>query len=225
VRKINKLIIVLMVLMLNACVWTGLFNSAQSEFEEGMGYFNIGQYEEAILHFNRATELDPMFGRPYLYLGRSYLNLGRWVDAIQPLRTALRISPDETKREITDILIDALLGAALSDFKKGSFSGSIGYLKEALRMEPQSSKVTNELVTVLIAQGSELLSHGKSKDAIASFREAVELSPNSGSAYLGLAKAFLKNGDIFKAFSAAESAIKIDPSNSDARSLINDLKK
>lgn len=71
--------------------------------------FNRGKYEEAIPHFEKATEFDPEFGRPYLYIGGSYVNLGKWQEAISPLRTAYRLAPEETKKEIAEILMDLLL--------------------------------------------------------------------------------------------------------------------
>jgi hypothetical protein len=41
------------------------------------------------------------------------INLRRWREAISPLRTAYRLAPDATQHEIADILLDALLAAAL----------------------------------------------------------------------------------------------------------------
>jgi len=78
-----------------------------------------------------------MFGRPYIYLGRSYLTLMRWHEAIPPFRTALRLAPEETKHEIVNIMIDALLAVAISDFREGNFRASMDSLKEALKLKPQ----------------------------------------------------------------------------------------
>lgn len=206
--------------MLAGCASLGIFESAEHEFELGLGYFNRGQYDEAIPHFVKSTELDANYVNAYIYLGRSHLNMGRWVQALAPLRTAYRISPGQTRSEVMGILIDALLGAALGEFKKGNFSGSIDYLREGLRLDGGSSKLSSQLVGTLVAQGADLLAKGKVREAIASFSEAVELSPNHGDAYLGLAKAFFKNGDLLKAFNAAEKAFKLDPSSLEAESLM-----
>ncbi len=223
-RVNRKLILILIVFILSSCA--GLFLSgAEREFEEGLALFNRGLYEEAIVHFNKSTELDPMFPKPYLYLGRSYLNLGRWAEAVQPLRTAFRLAPAETKGEVVNLLFDALFGAAVSDFKKGDFKNSIGFLKEALQYEPSSGKAVNELVMVLIAQGGNLLSEGKTREAIDSFSEAIRMSPDNSEAYIGLARSFVESGDILKALSALEKALKIDPTNRDAKSLFNKLLK
>ena len=217
--------VILIMLVLNACAGIGIFSSAHNEFELGLDLFKLGKYEEAITHFNKSAELDPMFGRPYIYLGRSYLNLMRWTEAIQPLRTALRLSPEETKHEIVNIMIDALLGAAISDFREGNFRSSIDSLKEALKLKPESVKLINELIDTLIANGRDLLSRGNTIEAIKSFNEAIELSPNSINAYLGLAKAYFQEDDILKALSAAGKAMGIDPSNRDAQFLLNQLMK
>jgi tetratricopeptide (TPR) repeat protein len=82
---------------------------AESEFDTGLSLFNRGRFEEAAAHFERATEHEPDFGEAYLYLARSYLNLGRWEEALHPLRTAMRLSPEETREEISEIILDVLL--------------------------------------------------------------------------------------------------------------------
>jgi len=66
---------------------------------------------------------------------------------------------------------------------------------------------------VLITKGGELLSQGRIGEAISSFSEAIRISPAEGNAYLGLANAFLKEGDLMKALDAAEKAFRLDPSN------------
>jgi tetratricopeptide (TPR) repeat protein len=210
--------------MLAGCVSLGIFNSAEREFEMGLGFFNRGLYDEAIPHFHRATELDLNYVEAYIYLGRSHLNMARWAQAIPPLRTAFRLSPARTQDEILTFLIDALLGAALTEFRSGNYPGAISHLREGLQLKSGSDKLTPQLVTVIIAQGRELLSQGRYKDAISSFSEAIRLSPEETDAYLGLAKAFLKEGDFFKALDAAEKALRIDPSNRDADSLRRQMK-
>jgi len=197
---------------------------AADEFEEGMAFFNQGNYEKAIPHFQKASELDPNYGRAYLYLGRSYLNLRKWVEAIPPLRTAFRLSPDESRRETLNILLDALMGAAGSQLKKGNFLESIRYLKEGLSLEPGSMRIRNELISTLIDSGNHLLSYGNYKDATSTFSEAAELSPDSSDALIGLARAFLGSGDFLKAIQAVQKVLSVDPGNEAANSLFRDIR-
>jgi tetratricopeptide (TPR) repeat protein len=108
--KHSKLIsIFLCIIFINffiSCAGLGVRKAAQSEFDSGLLLFNRGQYEEAIPHFEKATELVPEFGRAYLYLGRVYLNLGKWQEALPPLRTAFRLAPEESNKELAEIIMD-----------------------------------------------------------------------------------------------------------------------
>jgi len=219
----KKLLLIAAIFIFSSCAGVGVRPDAQSEFDLGLALFNRGKYEEAIPHLERATEIDTDFARAYLYLGRSYLNLSRWLEAIPPLRTAFRLSPDESKKEVVNILVDALFGAALSELNKGNFLTSVAFLREVLELKPQSVEARNELVVALVALGAELLSEGKALEAIAAYTEAVELSPNNLDAYLGLARALFKNGELLKALLAVGNAIKIDPTNEEAQSLFREI--
>jgi tetratricopeptide (TPR) repeat protein len=91
---------------------------ARSEYDTGLSLFNRGLFSEAIPHFEKATEVDPDFAMAYLYLGRSHVSAGNYAQAINPLRTAYRLSPDNVKNQILDILLDALFNAGQSEIKK-----------------------------------------------------------------------------------------------------------
>ena len=112
----------LLVLTLGACATNRVLREGQAGFDLGMILFNQGKFQEAIPYFQRATAQDPDFAQAYLYLGRAQLSIRRWRDAIQPLRTAYRLAPEETKEEVFNILMDALVAAALDGFGPGSSS-------------------------------------------------------------------------------------------------------
>jgi len=210
--------------MLTSCAGLLIGYDARKAFEQGLGLFNQGKYSEAVPLFQKAAELEPEYTQAYIYLGRSYLNLRQWFEAIPPLRTAYRLSPGETKKEAINFLLDALIGAALSELKQGNFTSSIGYLREALDVEPGSDKAKNELVNTMLAYGGNLLSEGNFSDAITQFTEAIELSPNNLDAYLGLAKAYLNKGDFIDAMRTINNAMKIAPTEKD-RSMFQELLK
>ncbi len=91
---------------------------ARSEYDTGLSLFNRGLFSEAIPHFEKATEVDPDYAMAYLYLGRSYVSTGDYAKAINPLRTAYRLSPDNVKNQIMDILLDALFNAGQMELNK-----------------------------------------------------------------------------------------------------------
>lgn len=85
-------------------------------FQTGLKFFNQGSFQEAIPHFQEATEQDPAFAHAYFYLGRSLISMRRWQEAIPPLRTAYRLAPEAAKQEIFDVLLDAFFAVALNRF-------------------------------------------------------------------------------------------------------------
>jgi tetratricopeptide (TPR) repeat protein len=97
---------IISVICLAACAESGVREKAQLQFDYGLSLFDRGQYEEAIPHFEKATELVPGFWKAHLYLGRSYLSLEKWNEALPPLKTAFRIAPEESHKEISKIVMD-----------------------------------------------------------------------------------------------------------------------
>jgi Flp pilus assembly protein TadD len=211
--------------LLSSCATLGIFSGAQYEFDQGLALFNRTRYEEAIPRFQRATEIDPNFVQAYLYLGRSYVNVRRWRQALPALRTAYRLSPEGTKQEVFNVLIDALFAVATDDFRVGDFNSSIAHLREVLELQPTSTIGREEMVKALIAYGGDLLARGNISQAIAFYTEATRLSPNSFDAVLGLAKATVRNGEFHKAFQALQDAMKLQPGNREAQSLLNELQR
>ncbi|HEY7221311.1 MAG TPA: tetratricopeptide repeat protein [Candidatus Binatia bacterium] len=109
----------LVVTMTSACSTLGRFSPAYHSFDHGLALFNQGRFDEAVPYLEDATREDPEFAQAYFYLGRAYISQSRWRAAIQPLRTAFRLSPRESQQEIMNLLIDAMFAAALNDFDLG----------------------------------------------------------------------------------------------------------
>lgn len=98
--------------VLSGCATLRHFQAGQASFERGLVLFDEGRFEDAIPHFREAIADNPDHAMAYLYLGRSYVSVRRWRDAIQPLRAAYRLSPGQTKDEVFNLLLDALLAAS-----------------------------------------------------------------------------------------------------------------
>ncbi len=200
-----------------------IITGAGGEFDTGMGYFNQGKYQEAAARFAKATELDPEYGEAFLYLGRSYINLGRWGEALSPLRTAYRLAPTETRNEIGSILFDALLSNAIGKIRQGNFTEGISNLQEGMDLKPESGKAQDEMVQALIAYGGQLMQDGNVVEAITVFQEALGYNPENAEAHIGLARAFLMNGDWAKAREMAFRVLSLSPDSSSLEQLFQQL--
>lgn len=213
------LVLIVLLGWLPACATLGGQSAEQSAFDQGLALFQQGRYAEAIPHLQRAADLDPQWSKAYLYLGRAYLSTGQWLQAIPVLRTAFRLAPQESQREISELLLDALLGAATSALKDGKFGESIGLFKEAMTLAPQATTLQPQLVEALLGLGAQLLLQGQLPGAIKAFTEATHLNPQQVEGYLGLAKALVQQGDVFQALAIMHTAMQLAPSNNQLRSL------
>jgi len=216
-------VVIMIVLSMTACASLGILCTAAQEFEKGVGMFNQGRYTEAIPHFQRATDLDPDFARAYLYLGRCHVSLQQWPEAIPPLRTALRLSPDEFKEEVVEILLDALLGMAMAQFQHGNLSDAFAALEQALTLDPQSQKLRQQIADLMVSSGQRYSTEGHVDDAITIFLKAVELSPDDPAPYVNLAKALIAKGNFKGALRALFRALNLDPDDPQSQQLLKAL--
>jgi cytochrome c-type biogenesis protein CcmH/NrfG len=97
-----------------------------------MALFNQGHFDSAIQHFRQSSLENPNSAQAFLYLGRSYISAGRWKSAIQPLRTAFRLSPHEARDEIMNLILDAVFAAATMDSRSGASGSSGDHYKDLL---------------------------------------------------------------------------------------------
>src|SRR5262245_18156067 len=104
----------LVVTLGSACALVG-----RSNFDEGLALFNQGRFAAAIPYLEAATYDDPNSARAYFYLGRAYISQSNLRGAIQPLRTAFRLAPEQAQQEIINLIIDAGFAAVLNDFRFG----------------------------------------------------------------------------------------------------------
>ena len=225
-QSINVIIaMVLAALMLSSCAGLMINSEARYAYEQGLAFFNQGQFAEAIPYFEDAVSLEPDFYNAHLYLGRSHLNLRNYGKAIPPLRSAYRLSPRDFQKEVADLLVDALLGAAYWELKQGNFQISLQYIREVISTDPKSKKIKEDLSSILVAVATELFKSGKAREAIKEYREAIKANPDNLGAYIGLAKALFKNGDFIKALEAAEKAVSLDPKSKEALDILKNLLK
>lgn len=218
-------IAVLLSLILFSCAGLFINDKARHAYEQGLTLFNEGKFLEAIPYFEEAVSREPDFYNAHLYLGKSYLNLRNYGKAIPPLRKACRLSPRSFRQEIMDLFIDALLGAAYSELKEGNIQVSLQYIREVLSLDPRSQKIKDDLSSVLVAVATNLYKNDKVRDAVTEFTEAIKANPDNPRAYLGLAKALLKSGELGKALEAAEKSLALDPGSNEALNVIKKLLK
>ncbi len=100
------------------------FNRAQDKFE-------LADYKEAILDYNKALELSPTeICLVYSMRGNAKRNLGDFDGAISDQNKALDFDP---------LYADGYFNRGIANFKKGNFDGAIQDYSQVLKINPKDS--------------------------------------------------------------------------------------
>lgn len=155
----------------------------------------------------------------YHYTNGTILELNGFLeDAIREYREAISLNPGESFYHYN-------LGVAL--LKNNEYNEAYKELSEAIRLNPDDFESRCALGDVFCAIGRSLLSEGKSREAVESFREAVATDHEYPDYHTGLGQALLdvvresrasNNEELLSsAIGEFQTALGIDPENRDAR--------
>ena len=138
------------------------FNRAQDKFE-------LADYEEAILDYNKALELSPTeICLVYSMRGNAKRNLGDLDGAISDQNKALDFDP---------LYADGYFNRGIAKFKKRDFDGAIEDYSQVLKINPKDSDAFFNRANVK----KEI---GDMKDACEDWRKAADLGDDDATKFL-----------------------------------------
>ena len=138
------------------------FNRAQDKFE-------LADYEEAIIDYNKALELSPTeICLVYSMRGNAKRNLGDFEGAISDQNKALDFDP---------LYADGYFNRGIAKFKKGDFDGAIQDYSQVLKINPKDSDAFFNRANVK----KEI---GDMKDACEDWRKAADLGDDDATKFL-----------------------------------------
>ena len=120
------------------------------------GYFN-----ESILNFNQAINIQPNFDQAHNNLGNVLKDIGKFNEAIASYQQALKLNPNYAEAHSN-------LGNAFKAL--GKFEKAIANHQQALKLNPNYAEGHSNL-------GNALGELGKFEEAIASYQQALKLNP------------------------------------------------
>lgn len=172
-RLIALLLVLVMAVGLAAC--SSKETEWQEQYDLGVRYLSEGNYEEAILAFSAAIEIDPK--RPEAYVGRgdAYMQTGDPAKAEHDYRMAWELAPDDldTAEKLTDALID-----------QGILEEAAGILEELIEKDPSNPDYYDKLADIYDQLGQpdkaeEVLQKGVDNTGDAGLQEKLDEARNS----------------------------------------------
>jgi len=146
--KINKLwtVVFAMMIFLSACTQDA--PTWQEQYDMGVRYLSEGSYEEAIITFTAAIEIDPKQALAYVGRGDAYLGLTEYGLAELEFNKALELAP----------ALD--LSERLENIEKGCNAQQLAELKESLK--PALEQLDIPFVVDDISLGESSIASAKS---------------------------------------------------------------
>jgi tetratricopeptide (TPR) repeat protein len=130
-------------------------------------------YPEAVKHFQRITQLDPIHGKAWINMGAVYNRMQEHQKAVDVLRKGV-----QKERKSSDGYYN--LGIAYKGLNQ--LAMAVSAYREALRIDPQMAEAHANLANVFVDQGNL-------QQAISHYRQALVIRPGFDRAQRGLENA------------------------------------
>tara|TARA_Y100000588_G_scaffold340167_1_gene383340 strand:+ start:73 stop:615 length:543 start_codon:yes stop_codon:yes gene_type:complete len=140
--------------------------SDETAFELAMFSYEQGDLEQAVELFHQAIDLDPLLVDAYTYLGRSLLELGRWVEALERMGTAYDLMPEVDKQVFWSELWNAVIESFVGLLDQGDVDRALSVLDKALAMPDQHAEDRRRLTSALLTHVGILANEGRLREAI-----------------------------------------------------------
>jgi len=185
-----------------------------------------GRFEEAEQHFAAVVRAVPDDTVARVYLARVLTDLGRTPEAIMQYNQALILEPDNV--EVREALVELSVGKpdrvgahkalAQSYAVIGNFDEAIRYSEEALNIDPNDSRIHNDLGVIWLMAGS--LEKAKS-----AFIQALKLDPKNTEALLNLGSLLSEEGKTSEAIRHIEQVLQTNPNNAAAQTMLEEIRR
>ncbi len=163
----------------------------------GIAYAAIGNFDEAIEHFDNAVALNSRLASAYYNRGNAKDELNQLEEAILDYDIAIRLRPNNP-------LIYSRRGASKS--RLGLHSESMQDHNESIRINPSSAQAYTY-------RGISYAADGNHFDAISDYNTAIQINPESDIAYLNRGNANVALEQYENAKSDYDIALRINPQN------------
>lgn len=213
--------------------------AAQAWSLTGIAYAHLKQGDRSVNALLQAANLAPDEEEHWLNLTRELMELNRHPEAIKAVQSGLVANP---KSYALHLRLGAAYMAAgrypeaesvFRDLVEAGDPLPTGYigLAQVLLRTGRAEEAATELADAEKKLGSKfLISYfrglaldraGKSSDALAAFREAVQLNSNSAEAHMNLGKIDLAQGHVNEAIAELQQALRLNPGDQQATRLLS----
>lgn len=121
-----------------------LSDSAEASFSQGLRYYDLGRWHEAIEAFKKAAAVKPDYELAYFGLGITYSRLEIWEKALASFAKAVELSPYHA---------EAYLGLGMAYTVLGRNNDAMEACKKAIQIKPGYAQARYALALIYLKLG------------------------------------------------------------------------
>ena len=194
-----KLLIIL--ILLSTTIVPVKSTTAEEWYEEGNSLYELGEYGQAILAYEKAIEINSNLKEAWFGKGKAFYQLGQPYSAIEFYNTAIGIDPNYR---------EAWVEKGFAHYDREEYEEAIIAFDKAIALD-------NNFKQAWFGKGKAHEKKGEYEEAIIAFDKAIDLDDNFEKAWFGKGKAHEKKGEYEEAIIAYDKAISIDYYYKDAK--------
>ncbi len=136
-------------------------------------YDRHGDYEQAVVEFQKAIALKPNYADAYHNLGNTYVNMGKLKEAAEAFSRAYQLNPN---------LWQSLEGLSAIYYENKKYKEAEDFAKRAIAVNPNEASLYSNLGIIYMTLKDK-------NQAISAFQQALTLNPQDQKALDGLSQA------------------------------------
>jgi tetratricopeptide (TPR) repeat protein len=168
---------------------------------------SVGEFKQALVQWQTLQGLMPSYFLPYFQEGRLRERQGELAEARACFVQALALHPGKAAAwyELSNI-----------DASQGKFELALQEVDRAARLEPAQGVFD-------ACAGKLLVKMNRHQDALARFRQAIEVQPDYVDGHVSLAAALADDGKMAEAKTEFQAVLRLDPANKTARARLDKM--
>lgn len=168
--------------------------SASDWFQKGYNAGEAKDYDNALLFYEKAIDLNPRFSMAYNNIGVIYEKRNNLTKSMFYYTKAIETEPNNSI---------AMFNLGANHQTKGDIKLAIKFYEKVIEINPEQKEVYNNLGVIYNHKGSI-------DKAIQFYEKSIKLSPNTPTVYYNYSFACESKGDVSKAIILCEKAIALD---------------
>ena len=119
---------------------------ASINVDQGLKYYRLGRWQEAIVAFSDAIAINPNFSAPHFFLGVTYSRLENWEEALTYFKKTIELTPTSAQ---------GYLGLGITYNILGFNDRAMEALKQAVLINPRFAQAHHALALCYLRNGDQ----------------------------------------------------------------------